>query len=58
MHIPAIFHGPGIAPDTTVTLYSETAIAPSALSALGVEPGEFMFGKVFDQVYFKEQESL
>ena len=52
MYIPALYLGPGVKQgfkDTKST--SNKDFAPTALNALGLDPGEFMTGRIVEEIY-------
>lgn len=52
MYIPALFMGPGVKPGYQIVGYtSDEDFAPSALNALGLLPGEYMVGRVVQEIY-------
>ena len=52
MFIPALFMGPGVKPRTTITSYvTDKDFAPTALNALGLQPGKYMVGRVVEDIY-------
>ena len=52
MFIPALFMGPGVKPGSTITSYvTDKDFAPTALNALGLQPGKYMVGRVVEDIY-------
>lgn len=52
MYIPALFMGPGVKKGYKISSYTtDKDFAPTALNALGVKPGDFMVGKVVQEIY-------
>ena len=52
MYIPALYLGPGVKQGYKITQYtSNKDFAPTALNALGLKPGEFMTGRVLEEIY-------
>ena len=52
MFIPALFMGPGVKSGTTITSYvTDKDFAPTALNALGLQPGKYMVGRVVEDIY-------
>lgn len=52
MYIPALYLGPGVKQGYKITQYtSNKDFAPTALNALGLKPGEFMTGRVVEEIY-------
>ena len=49
MYIPALFMGPGVKPGLTITSYvTDKDFAPTAL---GLQPGKYMVGRVVEDIY-------
>lgn len=52
VRIPLLFLGPEVKRGHTITGYrSITDVAPTALNALGLQPGKYMVGKVLEDIY-------
>ena len=52
MYIPALFMGPGVKPGLTIKNYvNNKDFAPTALNALGLQPGKYMVGRVVEDIY-------
>lgn len=52
IHIPALFMGPGVKPGFSITSYMTSKdFAPTALNALGLQPGKYMVGRVLEDIY-------
>ena len=52
MYIPALFMGPGVKPGLKITSYvTDKDFAPTALNALGLQPGKYMVGRVVEDIY-------
>lgn len=52
MYIPALFMGPGVKQGYQIAGYTnDEDFAPSALNALGLQPGKYMVGKVVQEIY-------
>lgn len=52
VRIPLLFMGPEVKQGHAITGYkSITDIAPTALNALGLQPGKYMVGKVLEDIY-------
>ena len=52
MYIPALFVGPGVQKGYNITSYTTNKdFAPTALNALGLQPGKYMVGKVLEEIY-------
>ena len=48
--------GPGVKQGFRNTKYtSNIDFAPTALNALGLDPGEFMTGRIVEEIYLKKQ---
>ena len=53
IRIPILAMGPKVKQGYTISGYSSNVdIAPTALSALGLQPGQFMVGKVLEEIYY------
>lgn len=52
MFIPALFMGPQVKKGYQITSYTtDKDFAPTALNALGLHPGQYMVGKVVEEIY-------
>jgi len=52
MYIPALYMGPGVKAGYTIAGYtSDKDFAPTALNALGLQPGKYMVGNVLEEIY-------
>ena len=52
MFIPALFWGAGVKPGLTISRYvTDKDFAPTALNAIGLQPGKFMVGRVVEDIY-------
>ena len=52
MFIPALFMGPGVIPGTAIKSYvTDKDFAPTALNALGLQPGKYMVGRIVEDIY-------
>lgn len=52
VYIPALFAGPGVKAGKTITSYvSDRDFAPTVLHSLGLKPGQFMVGRVLDEIF-------
>ena len=52
MYIPALFMGPQVKKGYQITGYTtDKDFAPTALNALGLHPGQYMVGKVVEEIY-------
>ena len=52
MYIPALFMGPGVKKGYKIPDYTtDKDFAPTALNALGLKQGEFMVGRVVEEIY-------
>ena len=52
MYIPALFMGPQVKKGYQISGYAtDKDFAPTALNALGLHPGEYMVGKVVEEIY-------
>ena len=52
MFIPALFMGPEVKSGTTISNYvTDKDFAPTALNALGLQPGKYMIGRVVEDIY-------
>ena len=52
MYIPALFMGPQVKKGYQITSYTtDKDFAPTALNALGLHPGQYMVGKVIEEIY-------
>eukprot|EP00054_Salpingoeca_dolichothecata_P031821 m.264715 g.264715 ORF g.264715 m.264715 type:complete len:310 (+) comp28163_c0_seq1:70-999(+) len=52
MYIPALFWGPGVKAGFKDPVYvTDADFAPTALNALGLQPGEFMQGRILEEIY-------
>ena len=52
MSIPALYMGPGVKKGFKNTKStSNKDFAPTALNALGLDPGEFMTGRIVEEIY-------
>ena len=52
MYIPALFMGPQVKKGYQISGYTtDKDFAPTALNALGLHPGEYMVGKVVEEIY-------
>ena len=53
IRIPILLMGPHVKQGYTIGGYSSnTDVAPTALNALGLNPGKYMIGKVLEEVYY------
>ena len=52
MYIPALFMGPQVKKGYQISGYTpDKDFAPTALNALGLHPGQYMVGKVVEEIY-------
>ena len=52
MYIPALFMGPSVKPGLAIKSYvNNKDFAPTALNALGLQPGKYMVGRVVEDIY-------
>ena len=52
MYIPALFMGPGVKQGHTIQAYTTNKdFAPTALNALGLQPGPYMVGNIVEEMY-------
>ena len=52
MYIPALFMGPKVKNGYQITNYTtDKDFAPTALNALGLQPGKYMVGNVVEEIY-------
>ena len=52
MYIPALFMGPRVKKGYQISGYTtDKYFAPTALNALGLHPGQYMVGKVVEEIY-------
>lgn len=52
MRIPALFMGPQVKKGYQISSYTtDKDFAPTALNALGLRPGQYMVGRVVDDIY-------
>lgn len=52
MYVPALFMGPGVKQGYQIAGYTSVKdFAPSALNALGLQPGKHMQGKLVEEIY-------
>ena len=52
MYIPALFMGPKVKNSYQITSYTtDKDFAPTALNALGLQPGKYMVGNVVEEIY-------
>ncbi|CAI8041633.1 Arylsulfatase K [Geodia barretti] len=53
IRIPILAMGPRVRKGHTITGYSSNVdVAPTVLHALGLQPGQFMVGKILEEVFF------
>jgi len=54
MYVPAIFSGPGVMnSNLTDVMLTNRDFAPTALNALGLQPTQYMLGRIVQQIYVK-----
>ena len=52
MYIPALFMGPQVKKGYKISGYTtDKDFAPTALNALGLQPGKYMVGNVVEEIY-------
>jgi len=57
MYIPGIFVGPGVQKGKEAPYYySDTDFAPTALNALGLKKGRYMYGHIIEELYTTVEE--